>query len=590
MKTLLLTLTILLTILTAQTLIGNTCFATDYTQDANCQGAWLFTEGSGATVADNTGNNKTGFFKVGGEPAWDVDVPELYASYSVAFDGIDDYIDIAIDPDTQLTPQGTIVLWCKPLRNNNSERIIGMGGVFDLIFWTSKFNWWGGSGNFDIIGSTTAAIETWFHIAITWDDNAGAELFVNASSEGNDSSINISTTTKIKLGKATGGSRAAKIKLTEVAAFNRILSQAEINEIINSGLKGAIDPLPAGTLVSPNYTLKNARIVVSGGEAASPIYSLKYVVVGKTTSGKAESANYTLDARNIDKTIPQTPPNSPTLNPVTTPTNASTQTLSGTKDANTSIYINGYQVVPLTSQTTWSYDYTLSEGDNYLIITARNSQGLESTSVTTNIFLDTSAPTAPVVTDDGISTTSTTQLHAGWSSSDPQTGIVEYQYAIGTTAGGTEVANWTSTSTQTEVTHTGLSLTQGQTYYISVKARNTVGSWSEIGSSDGIKVNQNIPQILTVQPPDASSGYTQDNINFSVNAQDADGDSLLYQFSLDSQIIQPWQSGSSFNWSTSGVDSGIHTITVEVSDNNGGVASQDVGLCLFRNPPALPAL
>lgn len=346
----------------------------------------------------------------------------------------------------------------------------------------------------------------------------------------------------------------------------------------------------ARTYTSPNYTLKNARIIISGGKAVSSIYSLNDVRIGNAFGEKAESTNYFLDATNIKKKAPVLPPNPPTINSVTTPTNVSVQTLTGTKESGTSIYINGYQVVAQDNTAIWSCDYALNEGENYLVITARNKYGMESASIMASIFLDASPPTTPLVTDDGAYTSARTQLHASWSSEDPQTGIVEYQYTVGTTSGGTDVVGWISLGTQTEVTHSGLTLIQGQTYYISVKAKNAAGSWSEVGSSDGITLNQTIPSIIEIQPPDGSTGYVGDNINFSVNAQDQDGDSLLYQFSLDGQVICPWQGSPNFNWSTAGVSLGVHTITVEVNDNYGGVVSQDIELCLFRKPPALPAL
>ena len=101
---------------------------------------------------------------------------------------------------------------------------------------------------------------------------------------------------------------------------------------------------------------------------------------------------------------------------------------------------------------------------------------------------DPTPPDAPVVVDDGLFTTDTSQLHAVWSASDAESGIDEYQVAIGTTPGGTEAVGFTSVGTATEVTRGGLSLTAGQTYYISVKALNGAGLWSAVGTSDGIGV------------------------------------------------------------------------------------------------------
>ena len=137
---------------------------------------------------------------------------------------------------------------------------------------------------------------------------------------------------------------------------------------------------------------------------------------------------------------------------------------------------------------------SLSVGTVYYFgVKARNGDGLwspigASDGIEVVAWADTSAPTIPVVTDDGDITASTSQLHASWTSSDAESGIVAYQYAIGTSAGGTDVVDWTLVGTRTEVTKSGLSLTVGVTYYIGVKAKNGAGLWSDIGVSDGILV------------------------------------------------------------------------------------------------------
>ncbi len=126
---------------------------------------------------------------------------------------------------------------------------------------------------------------------------------------------------------------------------------------------------------------------------------------------------------------------------------------------------------------------------------------------------DVTAPTTPVVSDDGASTTDLTQLHASWTSSDAESGVTEYQYAIGTTSGGTDVVDWTSVGTDTEVTKTGLSLSAGTTYYFAVKAKNGQGLWSVVGTSDGIIAQETTdvtpPVISTVSATSiAATGAT----------------------------------------------------------------------------------
>lgn len=83
-----------------------------------------------------------------------------------------------------------------------------------------------------------------------------------------------------------------------------------------------------------------------------------------------------------------TPPSKPTLNTVISPTNISFQILSGTKETNSSIWINGIEVVPLNSSNEWSYIYNLSEGNNNISITSRDAVGNESIPTTTVIEYD----------------------------------------------------------------------------------------------------------------------------------------------------------------------------------------------------------
>jgi hypothetical protein len=99
---------------------------------------------------------------------------------------------------------------------------------------------------------------------------------------------------------------------------------------------------------------------------------------------------------------------------------------------------------------------------------------------------DSTPPTKPIVTDEGAGTLSSDSLTASWACSDPESGIAEYFYAIGTWPATENVVSWTSAGTATSVTRNDLNLTQGTTYYFSVKARNAARMWSLAGGSDGI--------------------------------------------------------------------------------------------------------
>lgn len=83
-------------------------------------------------------------------------------------------------------------------------------------------------------------------------------------------------------------------------------------------------------------------------------------------------------------------------------------------------------------------------------------------------------------------TYSLTQLSSNWVTSiDPHSGITQYWYAIGTSAGATDVVNWTNNALATSKTHTGLSLTPGQYYYFSIQSEDGAGLLSTVSSTDG---------------------------------------------------------------------------------------------------------
>ena len=103
---------------------------------------------------------------------------------------------------------------------------------------------------------------------------------------------------------------------------------------------------------------------------------------------------------------------------------------------------------------------------------------------------DTTPPLQPTVSASGDG--GLTSLSASWSSSDPQSSITQYRYAIGTTPGARDIVDWTYTNSNS-MTHNGLTLTQGLTYYASVGARNEGGLWSNNGISNGVVVGETPP-------------------------------------------------------------------------------------------------
>ncbi len=106
--------------------------------------------------------------------------------------------------------------------------------------------------------------------------------------------------------------------------------------------------------------------------------------------------------------------------------------------------------------------------------------------------LDGPFPSPDVDFNDG----SLTEMSSNWSGfTDALSGVSSYEYAVGTTVGGTEVKSWTSTGATTLVTDSVLVLHTGQTYYFNVRATDAAGNTMVTpASSDG----QAVLPLLTV--------------------------------------------------------------------------------------------
>ncbi|MDH7481197.1 MAG: family 10 glycosylhydrolase [Armatimonadota bacterium] len=136
-------------------------------------------------------------------------------------------------------------------------------------------------------------------------------------------------------------------------------------------------------------------------------------------------------------------------------------------------------------------------GSYYLHLQSCNGDGIPNGTLDLGPYkYDATAPEMGAVSDDGAYTNAAGQLNATWSGSDPESGIEEYQYAVGTSPDNLgSVVPWTSAGTSTSVTTTGINLTSGVTYYIGVKARNAANAWSAVSVSDGIMAADVVEKI-----------------------------------------------------------------------------------------------
>lgn len=137
-----------------------------------------------------------------------------------------------------------------------------------------------------------------------------------------------------------------------------------------------------------------------------------------------------------------------------------------------------------------------------------------STPLEKEINVDTTKPKTITIVNDGNGidedeSVNTTTLIGNWSAStDVNSNIAYYEYAIGTVAGAANIVSWTNVGLNTSFTQSGLTLFLDTIYYITIRARNGAGLYSIISMSDGIK----IATILPVELLSFSGKHQQEKI------------------------------------------------------------------------------
>ena len=99
-------------------------------------------------------------------------------------------------------------------------------------------------------------------------------------------------------------------------------------------------------------------------------------------------------------TADSTAPSAPVVTSSSASTTTAAYTLTGTKEAYSSVLNSGSSIYALDSATTWSYATTLSEGANVFSLTSKDYLLNTSSATAFSVTLDTTAPGAPTVTSE----------------------------------------------------------------------------------------------------------------------------------------------------------------------------------------------
>jgi len=164
------------------------------------------------------------------------------------------------------------------------------------------------------------------------------------------------------------------IEPTDIAS----LSRPTVNETVKSTILDKI--LVSGTKDANGNLIINGETVIPWDNEVTWSYNLpltlgdnKFTIVSRDRTGNSSQEIEFTITRLENKFVP-----TPTINSFKLTTSEATQVLSGGKDINTAIIINGQEVVPLNNETTWQATVALHYGRNTFSIVARSAVGYES--------------------------------------------------------------------------------------------------------------------------------------------------------------------------------------------------------------------
>ena len=216
--------------------------------------------------------------------------------------------------------------------------------------------------------------------------------------------------------------------LIELLAGNDGLFPPSLSTILSSLVSGTSTDAPSGIVdiyVDGTWTT-SVTADASGNFSKSASYSGTNVFVSATNAGNSTSGTSTGPI-----TADITPPSIPVISNTATGTNQTTVTLTGTKEANSNIWVNGAQATAFDATTIWgTLALALSEGANSFSVTSKDGAGNTSTAAIYSITKDTGIPGTPVLSAPSSAVESTATITGS-----------------GTEAGATVYQNGTATST-----------------------------------------------------------------------------------------------------------------------------------------------
>ena len=405
--------------------------------------AYGFDAGSGTTLTDLSGNGNNGTIN---GPAWTT--AGKFGS-ALTFDGVNDIVNVADSNSLDLTTGMTVEAWLRPTTLGSNWRTAVLkeqsGNYMYGLYAHTGSNVPSGNAiiggvDRDLRGTGALALNTWTHLATTYD-GAALRLYVNgvqASSVAATGNIGTSTGA-LRIGGNNIWPEWFTGQIDEVRIYNRALTAAQVQADMNQSV-GTPDTTPpsAPTGLTASGSLSSVSLSWTG--STDNVGVARYNVHRGTVAGFTPTA----------------------LNRIAQPT--------GTSYTDTGLAAGAY------------YYKVVAED-------ASTNQSLPSNEASATVTGDTIAPTTP---SNLTATAGSGQASLSWSASTDNVGVVRYNVHRSTTSGFTPaVGNRIAQPTGTSFTDTGLA---AGTYFYKVTAEDAAGNVSGVS-------NQASATITSAPPP-----------------------------------------------------------------------------------------
>ncbi|HXH12490.1 MAG TPA: LamG-like jellyroll fold domain-containing protein [Alphaproteobacteria bacterium] len=213
--------------------------------------AYSFDEGSGTTVADDSGNGHTGTISGG---IW---TAQGKFSSALVFDGVDDFVTVSDSPRLDLGDQGTIAAWVQLNALGKWHGVIAKGNantdaVHNYALEITDTNLircilGDGTAALRLDASLSPVVGQFYHLACTWDGTT-VRLYVNGTLDRSTAQTltPAGNTAPLFIGQFGGNVDRFDGTIDEVRIYNRALTTNEIQTDMNT----PVTPPPGGAPVA----------------------------------------------------------------------------------------------------------------------------------------------------------------------------------------------------------------------------------------------------------------------------------------------------------------------------------------------------